>query len=47
MITPSIENRIPDDLKQAKIWTFTRTDFDEKSGKDLKVPMDPVLLDLW
>ena len=46
MITPSIENRIPDDLKQAKIWTFTRTDFDEKSGKDLKVPMDPVLLDL-
>ena len=46
MISPEIEKKIPDDLKNAKIWTFTRTDFDEKSGKNLKIPMDPVLLDL-
>lgn len=46
MIFSEIENRIPQELKDAKIWTFTRTDFDEKSGKNLKIPMDPVLLDL-
>ena len=46
MITPEIEDRIPEELKLAKIWTFTRTDFDPKIGKNLKIPMDPVLLDL-
>lgn len=46
MIAPEIENNIPEELKLAKIWTFTRTDYDEKSGTNLKVPMDPVLLDL-
>lgn len=46
MINATIENTIPDELKKLPIWTFTRTDFDEKSQKDLKIPMDPVLLDL-
>lgn len=46
MIDPIIEATIPDELKKEKIWTFTRTDFDEKTQKDLKIPMDPVALDL-
>jgi hypothetical protein len=46
LISSDIENKIPDELKQEKIWTFTRTDFDEKTQSDLKVPMDPVALDL-
>lgn len=46
MIDSRIEKEIPDELKSEKIWTFTRTDFDEKTQKDLKIPMDPVALDL-
>lgn len=46
MIDLRIEKEIPDELKSEKIWTYTRTDFDEKTQKDLKIPMDPVALDL-
>lgn len=46
MIFELIESRLPTELKEAKIWTFTRTDYSETQGKDLKTPMDPIQLDL-
>ena len=46
MIFELIESRLPNELKEAKIWTFTRTDYSETQGKDLKTPMDPIQLDL-
>lgn len=46
MIDQKIIDNIPTALKQLPIWTFTNTDYDPKTDKNKKIPMDPVQLDL-